>query len=47
MLLAFLISNILSPIVLTADGRAMLGIYAAQVGLLLSIGLAFRLLVIG
>lgn len=47
MLLPFLISRALVPIVACADGRAMLRIYAAQVGVMFTMGLAFKFLLLG
>jgi hypothetical protein len=46
MLLPLLISRTLQPIWASADGRAMLRIYAAQVGVLVSVSLALRFLVL-
>lgn len=47
MLLPFLISNAVRPIWASAEGRAMLKIYAIEVGVLVSIALAFKALVLG
>jgi hypothetical protein len=46
MLLPFLISRTLQPIWVNAEGPAMLRIYAAAVGVLVSLALALRFLVL-
>lgn len=46
MLVPFLISKTVLPMCASADGRAMLGIFAAQVGVLVSVALTLRFLVL-